>query len=173
MSSNKNIKKELIRIYGKGCMFDRARIAKRIEEMGGIRTFKKFLAEKKFKRQKISYDLTVHHLVHRSEGGADTAENCTNIAEVAHQYLHSLPRDQEEIINNMLREFKVNCVAATGMKEITNSLSYTIDENTEFFTIPTFDINQEMKNKRLKHPSRAERKRMDRKIIEEEEDYDK
>ena len=48
----------------------------------------------------------MHHLKHRSEGGDTSVENGANVAEVAHQYLHSLPRDQEEIINNMLRQWK-------------------------------------------------------------------
>ena len=48
----------------------------------------------------------MHHLRHRSENGATSIENGANVAEVAHQYMHSLPRDQEEIINNMLRQWK-------------------------------------------------------------------
>ena len=48
----------------------------------------------------------MHHLKHRSEGGPTTVENGANVAEVAHQYMHSLPREQEEVINDMLREWK-------------------------------------------------------------------
>jgi hypothetical protein len=48
----------------------------------------------------------MHHLQHKSEKGATTVENGANVAEVAHQYMHSLPREQEEIINDMLREWK-------------------------------------------------------------------
>ena len=48
----------------------------------------------------------MHHLKHRSENGPTTIENGANVAEVAHQYLHSLPREQEEIINDMLRQWK-------------------------------------------------------------------
>ena len=59
----------------------------------------------------------MHHLQHKSEGGPTTIENGANVAEVAHQYMHSLPREQEEIVNNMLRqwkdEFKIGVVEIT------------------------------------------------------------
>ena len=34
MSSNKSAKKALIEIYGEHCMFDRAKVAERIERIG-------------------------------------------------------------------------------------------------------------------------------------------
>lgn len=40
-------------MYGKGCMFKRARIAQRIETMGRIETYKKFLQEKKYTLKQI------------------------------------------------------------------------------------------------------------------------
>ena len=47
--SNKAAKENLERIYGKGCFFNRACIAERIEKMGGIKTFKVFVKEKRYK----------------------------------------------------------------------------------------------------------------------------
>lgn len=64
---NKTAKNELIKIYGEHCMFEKARIAERIEAMGGIRTYKSYVAEKRFKGKKISKQLTYHHLKHKSE----------------------------------------------------------------------------------------------------------
>ena len=55
MSSNKTIREELERLCGKGCFFKRAHIAERIEAMGGIKTYKVFVSEKKFKRKKKEY----------------------------------------------------------------------------------------------------------------------
>lgn len=66
-NKNRSAKKELERIYGKGCFFNRANIAKRIEEMGGIKTFKVFVKEKRFKGKSISHQITYHHLKHKSE----------------------------------------------------------------------------------------------------------
>ena len=45
MSSNKSAKNKLIDIYGEHCMFERARIAERIEQMGGIRTYRSYVDE--------------------------------------------------------------------------------------------------------------------------------
>lgn len=110
MSKNKNrqIRQQLTRLYGKGCFFERAHIAEKIEKMGGIKTYKKFLQEKRYTGKKIVNQISMHHLCHRSEGGSTTIYNGANVSTVAHQYLHSLPRDQEEIINNELRRFKYN-----------------------------------------------------------------
>lgn len=107
---NKKAKDKLIAIYGNNCMFASAKIAERIERMGGIRTYKSYVAEKKFKGKKISSQLTYHHLKHRSEGGPATVENGAVVAVTAHEYLHSLPRKQEEIINDMLRRYKLNAL---------------------------------------------------------------
>lgn len=109
MSSNKTIRKELREIYGKGCMFDKAKIAKKIEEIGGIKTYKKFVKDKHYTSSKIHQlekSITLHHLQHRSEGGRTDLENGANVSALVHEYLHSLPREDEEIINNILREWK-------------------------------------------------------------------
>ena len=110
MSKNKNrqIRQQLTRLYGEGCFFERAHIAEKIEKMGGIKTYKKFLQEKRYTGKKIVNQISMHHLCHRSEGGSTTVYNGANVSTVAHQSLHSLPRDQEEIINNELRRFKYN-----------------------------------------------------------------
>ena len=179
MSSKKNqkIKRKLKSMYGNGCFFDRAHIAERIEAMGGIKTFKVFVEERRFKGKAISYQLTVHHLRHRSEGGETTVENCANIAEIAHQYTHSLDREDEEIVNNMLREFKVNFIMMQGDGKVLDSGSIEPEPAQEYIVIPVYNNTPEqeaerkkrLKAKRLKNPSRAMKKQELRKIIEEEE----
>lgn len=111
MSSKKNkrIRENLERIYGKGCMFQKACIAEAIEKMGGIKTYKKFIEERHYSLKEIrrlEATMTLHHLKHRSEGGPTTEENGAVINELAHRYEHALPRHHEEIINNMLRDYK-------------------------------------------------------------------
>ena len=111
MSSKKNrkIREELERIYGKGCMFQKAKVEKRIEEIGGIKTYKQFKEQHRFtlKRERVFENMmTYHHLIHKSEGGETTVENGAVVASLPHMYMHSLPREQEEIINDMLRNFK-------------------------------------------------------------------
>ena len=103
MADNKSARKELERIYGKGCMFDKARVAQRIEAIGGIRTYRKFVEEKHYtskKLNKLLNNMTFHHLKHSKDGGKSTLENGAVVSEIAHRYIHSLPREQEEIIND-------------------------------------------------------------------------
>ena len=192
--NNRSAKKELERIYGKGCFFERAHIAEKIEAMGGIRTFKIFVQEKKFKGKSISHQITYHHLKHRSEGGKATVENGANVEEIAHQYLHSLPRDQEEVINNMLREFKLNCVMMTGDGQIQEAKSISFDFGEDVLVIPLYDNDErhnpeiarqqakerrktpeykkQKKYERHKNPTRAMKKRELQQMIEEEDEWE-
>ena len=197
-NSNRSAKKELERIYGKGCFFNRAKVAEQIEAMGGIKTFKVFVQEKRFKGKPISHQITYHHLKHKSEGGKATVENGANVEEVAHQYLHSLPRNQEEIINNMLREFKLNCVMMTGDGQVQEAQSISFNFGEDVLVIPLYDNDErhnpevarqqaeererakhtkeykkKKKYERLQNPTRAMKKRELQRIIEEEEDWDR
>ena len=197
-NSNCSAKKELERIYGKGCFFNRAKVAEQIEAMGGIKTFKVFVQEKKFKGKPISHQITYHHLKHKSEGGKATVENGANVEEVAHQYLHSLPRNQEEIINNMLREFKLNCVMMTGDGQVQEAQSISFNFGEDVLVIPLYDNDEKhnpevarqqaeerekakhtkeykkkKKYERLQNPTRAMKKRELQRMIEEEEDWDR
>ena len=197
-NSNRSAKKELERIYGKGCFFNRAKVAEQIEAMGGIKTFKVFVQEKRFKGKPISHQITYHHLKHKSEGGKATVENGANVEEVAHQYLHSLPRNQEEIINNMLREFKLNCVMMTGDGQVQEAQSISFNFGEDVLVIPLYDNDErhnpevarqqaeererakhtkdykkKKKYERLQNPTRAMKKRELQKMIKEEEDWDR
>lgn len=157
---NKNIKQQLIAIYGKQCMFERAKVAQKIEAMGGIDNFQTFVSKKKYKGKSISYQLSLHHLKHRSEGGDTSVENGALVSEIAHQYLHSLSRENEEIANNMLREWKINIIAMKGNQEIVQSLSYT--PSPEDIIIPAQNITKEEYLK-------LQKKKEDKERIEEEE----
>ena len=111
MSSHKNkaIRERLERIYGKGCMFQKAHIAQRIEEIGGIKTYKQYIQQHKYsfkKVKKLEETMTLHHLKHSSEDGRTSEQNGAVVNALAHGYLHSLPRHEEELINNMLRDYK-------------------------------------------------------------------
>lgn len=108
--SNKSAKQELERIYGKGCMFKKAKIAQQIEALGTIKTYKRFLTETRYTGRKIHLlekNLTYHHLKHKSEGGKATVQNGAVIGELPHRYIHSLSRQEEELVNNMLRRYKL------------------------------------------------------------------
>lgn len=173
MSSNKGAKNKLIEIYGEHCMFARARIAERIEKMGGIRTYKSYVAEKKFKGKKIAKQLTYHHLVHKSDGGKATVENGALVDATAHAYLHSLPRKQEEIINNMLRAYKINVLELRD-GQVLGYESIQQEEDIEFISIPIEQDKAEIRRARAIYEkkkkgqfNRAKTKEESRRKIEE------
>ena len=106
---NRKIRLELERIYGKGCMFQKAKLAERLEKLGIDPTYKKFKETRRYTRKEIQFyetQMNLHHLKHKADGGETTIENGAVINTIAHQYIHHLPRDKEEIANNMLREYK-------------------------------------------------------------------
>lgn len=107
--SNKKTRILLASIFGSGCMFKKAHVEQFVEKLGIIKTYKRFKAEQRYTSKKakiLEQRLTLHHLQHRSEGGKATIENGAVINELAHRYIHSLPRNQEEVINDYLREWK-------------------------------------------------------------------
>ena len=114
--SNKAARKDLENIYGKKDMFTEARIEEQIDELNKtrkkkIKTYREFKEQCRFTRSKeksLEKMLSFHHLRHRSDNGKAEAENGALLSALPHSYLHSLPREDEEIINNMLREYKAN-----------------------------------------------------------------
>lgn len=88
--------------------------------------------------------MTFHHFKHRSEGGATTPENGGVINELAHAYMHSLPREHEEIINNMIREYKLNIAALKGIGIVENPQTIEIDMS-DCIEIEVFDYNARTK----------------------------
>lgn len=103
MSSNKTVHNQLAKIYGDKCMF----LAIHKDDAD----FKRFVQSKRYSSKELNRlikNITVHHLKHRSEGGKTDVKNCSLINELAHRYLHSLPRQDEEVINNSIREYKDN-----------------------------------------------------------------
>ena len=105
---NKTARLQLEKIYGKGCMLEKAEVDNKLKKLN-IKTYKKFINETHYKSKKIlqlKKTMTYHHLIHRSEGGKTSLVNGAELSALAHIYIHSLPRHEEEIINNMLRQYK-------------------------------------------------------------------
>ena len=170
-NSNKKAKARLERIFGKVDMFVAADVDKHLELLN-IKTYKVFERTQRYKgvpiSQQLSQRLTYHHLKHRRDGGDSSIENGALVGELRHQFLHSLTREEEEIANNIIRAWKIDFLAFKGNGEITNYGSFEPDF-TDVITIPVYD-NREKKNKRIKNPTRAEKKRQTQKLIEEYEE---
>lgn len=177
MSSNKNARQMLERQYGKGCMFQKAEIAKQIEEMKTIKTYKRFLQETRYTGKKIRQlerNMTYHHLRHRADGGKTDIKNGAIVSEMAHRYMHSLPREQEEIVNNMLRNFKFKIdggfitATDTGLEmhdPFGIELEMDLSSDDEFIVIPVYDNTKEDEKKRQKY-NRAKTKQAFQKRVD-------
>ena len=90
--SNKKARQELERIYGKGCMMEKA----------GIRKIKGI--------NKQDMQTTYHHLRPKRLGGQATVENGANLAKYNHEWLEKLSTQQREKINNQLRAYKASVI---------------------------------------------------------------
>ena len=180
MSTNKSAKQELERVYGKGCMFKKAHIEEQIEALRTIQTYRRFLYETRYTGRKIHLlenNLTYHHLKHRSEGGKSTLENGAVIGELPHRYIHSLSRQEEEIINNMFREYKFKLQGGilvpteTGI-DMRDPIQIELELNGEdgYIEIPAFDTTEQDLQKRRKF-NRAKEKRNIQELIDEEMEW--
>lgn len=161
-SKNSKARKRLERIYGKGCFMERA----------GIRTITGV--------RKDAYIMTYHHLRHVSEGGKATEENGAVLALENHQFLHSLPREEEEKINNQIRKWKMNYLAIkNGEVEEYGTLDFsdlTNDENCIIIKLKeTTKAQYEELQKQKKQFNRSKIKRETQRMVDEElygEDYE-
>lgn len=96
MSSNKAVREQLEKEYGKKCM---------IHE--GIRTLKRPKPKKtRYKGKSIANQLTMHHLIPRSKNGPTTVENGCVCCRMCHDWLEQLPESDREKVNDELREYK-------------------------------------------------------------------
>lgn len=173
MSSHKNkvIRERLEKIYGKGCMFQKAYIAERIEAMGGIKTYKEYIQEHKYtfkKVKKLESTMTLHHLKHRAEGGATSERNGAIVSALGQGYLHSLPKEHEEIVNGMLRDYKVG-IDSGRYERVDVELCEELDTGISINFAELSADDEKIVIERPKKYNRAEAKREMRRIIEEEE----
>ena len=176
MSNNKNARLVLESIYGKGSMFKKAECEKQIEKQKlKIKGYKRFLQEKRYSGKILKTKLrqmTYHHLQHRSEGGKTDVENGAILSTLEHEYIHSLSREQEEVINNMIREYKSKailnfCILIPEDNDIqlesTNSIEFDINNEIDTIEIPVYD----MTDRDREIYNRAKEKRELQKYIDE------
>ena len=142
--------------------------------MGGIKTYASYLAGKKFKGKSIKKQLTYHHLQHKSDGGRATVENGAVIDSTAHAYMHSLPRHQEEIINNMLRAYKINFMELNQGK-VLGSGTVEIEDEIEYISIPIEQDEAEIRRARAvyekKKMEQYNRAKMKQELRRQVDDY--
>ena len=188
--SNKKIKEKLCKKYGNHCMFEESPIRK---DKRVIKSYKKFLRTTKYNKKKIrklKTILTVHHLKHVSEGGETSIENTAILSEISHRYFHSLPRREEEILNEALRKYKYEIdveIIKLEKDKVTleenkcKKILYNGEEinNNDFITIPlennNKDANKNQKKCQKKKMTRTRKKleikkEIERQLLESEQD---
>ena len=182
MADNMTKRRQLEKIYGKGCMFKKAKIEEQIESLKPKRIIKSYimyLKEMKYTGKmirQVESNMTYHHLRHISEGGKTNIENGAIVNEMAHRYMHSLPREDEELINNMLRQYKLNGGVLVPIEQgiqIENPFGIDLDfdlNEKDVIIIQVHNTTKEKYEKRKKF-NRAKVKRETQKFINEELDY--
>lgn len=147
MASNRQKRKELEAIYGEGCMFEKSKAEEYVSTLPYIKGFKKFVKEKHFTSKeiaKLKKRMNYHHLEHRADGGSTSLENGAVINELAHRYIHSLPRQHEEIINNHIRQWKADFIVLTAEK-VVDSKEVDIDLSKDYIEIPVKEYKKPIK----------------------------
>lgn len=163
MSSNKQKREELERMYGKGSMFEKSKAEQYIETLPRIKGVKQYIKEKHYTGKQIKQldkQMQYHHLVHRAEGGKTTLENGAVVSALEHPYLHSLPRQYEEIINNHIRKWKIDFMTFTTDKVLDhNEISADCrDTAEEYIEIPVKEYRT-LSKKQLRRMKRRQEKR--------------
>lgn len=153
---NKQARKHLERLYGKGCF---------IEKMG-IRFVDK--------HDEAGRRITFHHLTERSKGGRSTVENGANLAWANHQWLHQLPPIQREELNNRIRQWKYEYLILLEQceREDRNKVEKQLKlKHQDFGTLISQDDNFESKpRQKMEVYNRAKEKQKLRKMLLEYDD---
>lgn len=104
--SNKGVKTRMAQIYKKVCML----------EASGIRYVPRYKRMRIKGYRKSQEVITYHHLEKKEDGGEATIENGALIKEYNHRWLHTLPPEQLDQVNDKLREYKLS-VLQLGYQE--------------------------------------------------------
>lgn len=86
--------------------------------------------------------------------------------------MHSLPRHQEEIVNNMLREYKLNFTEMNG-DMIGEHGSIELGIADDYLEIELHDITPEVKKKREKFNRAKEKRNFNKRVEEELEEWER
>lgn len=138
MSSNKQKREELEKIYGKGSMFEKSQCEQYVETLPRIKGYQKYIEEKRYttkEKRRLTKNINFHHLIHKSEGGETSIENGALVNEMEHRYMHSLPRQEEEIINDHIRQWKIDFITLTTEGVIESG---EVVPEIETITIPVY-----------------------------------
>ena len=151
MSSNKNAKEALIRLYGAECFIEKLGLRKDIE--------RKYKGKGQYKRMK---QLSYHHIEEKQHGGKATVENGAILSVENHEWFNKQSKENQAKMNEAFQEYKRKRDEMRECKvEFTDDLDLGIKVK---FTEVIFEEPQEKKEKF----NRAKEKREFRRRVEEE-----
>lgn len=168
MASNKSKRLELQKVFGDGSMYQRAKTDEYLSTLPHIITYKKFVEKKHYTRKqklKLEQSLNYHHMVHKAEGGATTIENGAVVTEGEHRFIHSLSRVQEEIINNHIRQWKLDFMTLTT-EQVIDSGEIDINLDTDYIDIPVEEYHTPRKTKLTKQQLFAKQLRREKRELQ-------
>lgn len=154
MSSNREVRQELERVFGKVCM---------IEELG-IRYIPKDKRRKLKGYTKSDDALTYHHIKEKHFGGTATLENGALIRGYNHRWLHSLEPAQREKINQAIQKYKLAILSGGKVLDENGNSVFTggamqLDLDADDFIETPIDMQpSKRKSNRAKEKKRFKRK---------------
>jgi hypothetical protein len=125
MSSNRNVKRKLVQLFGKECFIDKLQLREETKNYTGKNQ------KKKMKQ------LTYHHIVEKKDGGQATVENGAVLSEENHIWFNKQSKVKQNEINNKFQEYKISCLLGKLEKKGLVIEQYEeIEKNEEFIEIP-------------------------------------
>lgn len=95
MSSNKKVREELERLYGRECFIDKLHLRKDNE--------RRYTGKAQMKRMK---QLSYHHILEKAKGGKATIENGALLSNENHVWFHQQSEIKQGYMNAIFQEYK-------------------------------------------------------------------
>lgn len=142
--SNKSVKQELIRRYGKECFIEKLHLRKDDKP-------RRYTGKGQMKRMK---QLTYHHIRMKKDGGKATVENGALLSAENHQWFHQQSPQAQGYMNALFQEYK---------RQMDECAVVFVDDLELPFEVKPIEFSVDEKGKF----NRAEEKRKTQKIIDE------
>lgn len=147
---NKTVREKLEKIYGKQCMLHK-----------GLNIKGYSLSKIDYHGRAIREQLTLHHIIPRSKGGATSVENGAVLCRGCHDFLEQSSPETRRELNELLKEYKR--VKIKKVDEV--NLPFEIN-----LTELSIDKQGKLKLKRLRADERKQEKRDIQRLKKEFED---
>lgn len=134
MSSNKSVKNQMIKLYGRECFIDKLNLRKDDKP-------KRYKSKGQLKRMK---QLTYHHIKERRNGGKTTIENGALLSAENHMWFNKQSKSEQNKMNKAFQEYKLQIALLQGTGEVKEPQIIEIDMS-DCVEIEVFDYNARTK----------------------------